>query len=364
MFNNIYKNKIILITGHTGFKGSWLSIWLKELGAKVYGIALKPPTNPSHYKSTRLSDNINEYIIDVNNINLLKSTIQDIKPEFVFHLAAQALVRKSYSDPKETIQTNALGTSNILESIISLKNKVTSIIITSDKVYFNKEISRGYKEIDLIGGIDPYSASKGMAELAIKTYFESFMKGNHKNLLGIARAGNVIGGGDWAQDRIVPDCIRAWSNNKKVNIRNLYSTRPWQHVLEPLSGYLMLGMKLNEDNNINGEAYNFGPHQSQNKTVLELIEEMSLYWENASWFKTKKNSNQVYEAGLLKLNCKKAKKDLLWEPNLNFSQTIEMTAEWYREFYFKNTQSMYSYTLSQINKYYEIGRKKNLAWTK
>ena len=268
MFKNIYRNKKVLITGHTGFKGSWLCMWLVHLGADVYGISNKIPTNPSNYNASNIGRIIKNYSFDINDSVKLNKTVKKIKPDFVFHLAAQALVKKSYNDPLDTIHTNALGTSKILEAIKSLNKSVTAVIITSDKVYFNKEIKRGYKEDDLIGGKDPYSASKGMAELAIKTYFDSFISKDKSKKLGITRAGNVIGGGDWAENRIVPDCVRAWSKKKSVIIRNPFSTRPWQHVLEPLSGYLLLGLRLNQKSKINGHAYNFGPKHGQNKTVI------------------------------------------------------------------------------------------------
>ncbi len=364
MFNNTYKNKKVLITGHTGFKGSWLSLWLNQLGARVYGISNTIPTNPSNYEVSGISKIVKSYYFDINDQKRLNKTINTIKPDFVFHLAAQALVKNSYSEPIKTIYTNALGTSKLLDSIRNLKKRVSTIIITSDKVYLNKEINRGYKENDLIGGNDPYSASKGMAELAIKSYFVSYIKKDNSKKLAVTRAGNVIGGGDWAKDRIVPDCVRAWSRKESALIRNLNATRPWQHVLEPLSGYLLLGLELNRKNKINGQAYNFGPHSKQNKTVSELINEMSKYWNEVKWKKENITKKNHHEAGLLRLNCKKAESHLGWKPNLNFTETVSFTISWYKEFYSNNNLSMREYCLSQINEYCKIAKKNKLVWTK
>ena len=365
MFKNIYRNKKVLVTGHTGFKGSWLCMWLVQLGAEVHGISNKIPTNPSNYIVSNIGNIIKNYRFDINDFAKLNATIKKIKPDFVFHLAAQALVQNSYINPIDTVYTNAIGTSKVLESVKNLKKSVTTVIITSDKVYYNKEINRGYKENDLIGGKDPYSASKGMAELAIKTYFESFISKDKSKKLGITRAGNVIGGGDWAEDRIVPDCIRAWSKKKSVIIRNPYSTRPWQHVLEPLSGYLLLGLKLNQKKHINGHAYNFGPKRSQNKTVKELINEMSLHWEKVAWKRSKDFNKQYHEAGLLRLNCQKAKEHLDWKPNLNFNQTVNFTINWYKKYYNnRKKEPMFDFGLSQIREYCYIAKKNNLLWTK
>jgi CDP-glucose 4,6-dehydratase len=271
----------ILITGHTGFKGSWLSLWLTKLGAQVYGVSQDIPTTPSLFTSIELEKKLKDYRFDICEKDLLNNLIGEIKPNFIFHLAAQSLVRPSYKDPLNTLKTNALGTAKVLDSLRLLDKPMVAVMITSDKVYDNVEWLWGYRETDRLGGKDPYSASKGMAELVIRSYVESYFNSPNSDVrIGIARAGNVIGGGDWATDRIVPDCINAWSVSKMVDIRNLHATRPWQHVMEPLSGYLSLGLRLYESNNLHGEAYNFGPPARQNYTVRKLINEMANYWDN------------------------------------------------------------------------------------
>ena len=254
-----------------------------------------------------------------------------MQPDFVFHLAAQALVRPSYKNPLETITTNAIGSATVLDALRLLNSKVVVIMITSDKAYDNVEWVWGYRESDRLGGKDPYSASKGMAELAIRSYVTSFFNTPDSNVrVGIARAGNVIGGGDWALDRIVPDCMNAWSTGKTVDIRSPHSTRPWQHVLEPLSGYLVLAANLANDVTNHGEAYNFGPSADQNYPVSKLIDEMSKYWDQVKWNDISGSKNHVHEAGLLKLNCDKALFDLDWHSTLEFNETVKMTVEWYR----------------------------------
>ena len=237
IMNKIFKNKKILITGHTGFKGTWLTFWLKNVGANICGVSKDIPTNPSFFKTLKLKNKIINHRIDIRNLPALKKIVKNFKPDFVFHLAAQSLVKKSYYDPTNTFTTNTIGTCNLLESLRYLKNKCNAVIITSDKSYKNIEILRGYKESDQLGGYDPYSASKGCAEFIIQSYIKSFFKKKKNIRIGITRAGNVIGGGDWSDDRIVPDCFKSWSLNKKVLIRNPNTTRPWQHVLEVISGY-------------------------------------------------------------------------------------------------------------------------------
>ena len=261
------------------------------------------------------------------------------------------------------MMSNAIGTANILESIMYLENNLTAIFITSDKVYDNVEWTWGYREQDRLGGKDPYSASKGMAELAIRGYFQSFLKNKDNIRLGIARAGNVIGGGDWAVDRIVPDCIKAWADNKSVEIRNPHATRPWQHVLEPISGYLTLAIDLANSAEHHGEAYNFGPHGHQNFSVSDLIDEMSKHWENVVWQEESINGkDKVHEAGLLKLNCDKALSDLNWQPAMSFDETIRMTIEWYKEFYQLKEMRMFEFTTSQIKEYEKIAKERSLSW--
>jgi CDP-glucose 4,6-dehydratase len=351
----IFKGKKILITGHTGFKGSWLSIWLAHLGARVIGISNGEVSEPSNFVASEVSNIVDDRRLDIRDANAIKTLIDEVEPDFVFHLAAQALVRLSYDKPLETMLTNAIGTANILDALKTLDKKVVAIMITSDKAYDNVEWVWGYRETDRLGGKDPYSASKGMAELVIRSYVDSFFNTIDSNVMvGIARAGNVIGGGDWAVDRIVPDCMEAWANGKTVDIRNPYATRPWQHVLEPLSGYLCLAERLYLDNQYHGEAYNFGPSADQNYPVSKLIDEMSKYWSKIKWNDVSNNEEHLHEAGLLKLNCDKALFDLQWHSSLQFEETVEMTVEWYKEYYQNPSQSMYDFTVAQIKRYSEI----------
>jgi CDP-glucose 4,6-dehydratase len=360
---NSFKGKTVLITGNTGFKGSWLSIWLVHLGAEVFGASINTLSGTSNFSESHIKDVISDHRIDIRDAQAVKSLVQKVQPDYVFHLAAQALVRLSYESPLETISTNAIGTANILDALRFLNKKVVAIMITSDKAYDNVEWLWGYKETDRLGGKDPYSASKGMAELAIRTYVESFFNKSDSNVrLGITRAGNVIGGGDWAVDRIVPDCMVAWSKNRIVEIRSPNATRPWQHVLEPLSGYLALAVNLSTNDKYHGEAYNFGPSSDQNFPVSELINEMSKYWDRVKWNKVANNKNLVHEAGLLKLNCDKAAFDLNWHPTLHFHETVEMTVDWYRQYYQYQDGSMFEYTLDQIKTYSKTAKLRNISW--
>lgn len=365
MFNNIYKDKKVLVTGHTGFKGSWLTTWLVELGANVVGISKDIPTKPSMFEELQLQDKIKHYQEDIRDLSKMIEIISTEKPEFLFHLAAQPIVSTSYSEPIETISSNVMGTANILEALKISNHKCTAIIITSDKAYDNVEQVWGYKEDDKMGGKDIYSGSKGASELIIKSYYHSFFKSQDCNVkLAIGRAGNVIGGGDWAKDRIVVDCMIAWSKGEVVEIRAPKATRPWQHVLEPLSGYLNLGLELYENENLHGEAFNFGPRAEQNHTVEELLIDLSKYWD----FKDVNDAYKVtgnipfHEAGLLKLNCDKALFYLKWQSNLEYTDTIKFTSEWYYDFY-KSKKNMLDKTLEQILEYENMAKKKGLKWT-
>jgi len=365
---SFFEGKIVLITGHTGFKGSWLSLWLTYLGAKVVGVSKDIPTEPSNFTASSLKTEIDDRRLDILNFDDINNLVNEIKPDYVFHLAAQALVRSSYKYPLQTLLTNSIGTTNILESLRKQSKKVNVVMITSDKVYDNLEWPWGYRETDRLGGKDPYSASKAMAEMAIRTYVESYFKLQTNVNLGVARAGNVIGGGDWAKDRIVPDCIKAWSVNKIVEIRNPIATRPWQHVLEPLSGYLSLAVNLSNNPEINGQSYNFGPDGNQNYSVKNLIENMSQFWANVRWNDVSNNKKYFHEAGLLKLNCDKALNDLNWLPTLKFGETVQMTIEWYKEYYQNadkfNNSNMFEFSVSQIKEYHKLATKRNLSWAK
>jgi len=347
----MYKNKNVVVTGHTGFKGSWLVAWLKQMGALVTGIALDPPSIPSHYDASKLGEGIQDHRIDIRNVGAIEQAIVEAKPDFLFHLAAQPIVGASYDDPIETWSTNVMGTINVLEALRKIQHNCSAVIITSDKCYDNVEWEWGYRENDALGGPDPYSASKGAAELAIRSYVKSYFSGED-NLVRIAsaRAGNVIGGGDWAANRIVPDCVESWSKNEIVELRNPYSTRPWQHVLEPLGGYLQLGALLSQHQHLHGEAFNFGPQAQQNHSVLELVKQMSRSWSEVRWAECEPQSSEFYESGLLKLNCDKALHFLNWHAVLNFEETVALTADWYRSFY-ADPSSIQDVTHDQINDY-------------
>ena len=364
MFQNSYRGKTVLVTGHTGFKGSWLITWLLKLGAKVIGVSKDIPTNPSMFEILKLKDKINHNIIDVRDLKEIKKIILNHNPDFVFHLAAQAIVSKSYLDPVDTVSTNVLGTMNVLEALRFYEKKCIAIIITSDKCYENVEQKKGYKEEDLLGGKDVYSGSKGAAELIIKSYFNSFFKENHTVKLAVGRAGNVIGGGDFAQDRIIVDAVNSWKDKKMVEIRSPKATRPWQHVLEPLSGYLLLGAKLLNDDNLNGEPFNFGPDSSQDITVIALLQNLAKIWgwnEFDDAIKIHDLQRSFNEAGLLKLDCNKAKSYINWESNLDFNESLIFISEWYKN-YFLITQNLYNITLDQIDKYEKLGIERKRDW--
>jgi CDP-glucose 4,6-dehydratase len=364
-FNDVYKGKKVLVIGNTGFKGSWLSTWLLILGADVYGYSIGIPTTPSMFNILKLKTKICHQYGDIRDKEALNAYIQKIKPDFVFHLAAQAIVSVSYQEPFETVTTNVVGTASILEAIRNITWNCTCILITSDKVYDNLEWIWGYRETDMLGGKDIYSGSKGATELIIKSYWMSFIKTMDNIKIGIARAGNVIGGGDWAKDRIVVDCILAYSRGDHVEIRCPNATRPWQHVLEPLSGYLTLGQYLYKNNVKNGEPFNFGPRTEQTKTVLELTQDLAEQW--------KLNKNEVVktienipfkEATLLRLNCEKALTYLNWHSVLSYEQCIKFIADWYYIYYVEKNEDLYQLTVNQIKYYISEAALQNLKWTK
>lgn len=355
---SIFAQKSVLVTGHTGFKGSWLSTWLSQLGAKVIGLSNQVPTEPSHYDLIKM-DFIDDIRIDIKEQEAVFDIINIHKPDFVFHLAAQPIVLESYEDPLNTFQINTIGTANILNALLRSNHQCNAVMVTSDKCYDNMEWTYGYRETDRLGGKDPYSGSKGAAELVIRSYVESYFKKPESNIrVAIGRAGNVIGGGDWAPYRIVPDCVRSWSKNKKPEIRNPQATRPWQHVLEPLSGYLSLAKKLNEDSSFNGEPFNFGPPAQQNHTVKDLIKEIIKLWSGADWVDKSVDKNINLEAGLLKLNCDKSLHRLGWKATLNFQETAKWTGDWYRTFYNNGSESALSLTYKQIKDYMALSKER------
>lgn len=362
LFNNIYKDKVVLVTGHTGFKGSWLSLWLKELGANVIGYALEPPTKPNHFELLKL--NITSIIDDIRDRKRLSNTFNKYKPDIVFHLAAQPLVRDSYSDPVYTFETNIMGTINVFESCRKADSVKAIINVTSDKCYENKEWIWGYRENDPMGGYDPYSVSKGCSELVTSAYRNSFFNLNdygktHNILLSSVRAGNVIGGGDWAKYRLIPDIMKATKKNETVIIRNPDATRPWQHVLEPLSGYLLLGEKLLEGKKEFAEAWNFAPESNEFVKVYDVVNLIKKYWHKVD-FKILKKAVDLHEANLLKLDCSKANIKLNWRSVWSSKKTFEKTVNWYKNFYEKSKIN----TLKDINNYITDAIEQNLLWTR
>lgn len=358
IFDGVFKGKNVLITGHTGFKGSWLCLWLKELGANVVGYALQPPTKPSLFKILDLENEINSVISDIRDFEKLKDIFQKYKPFFIFHLAAQSILRESYDIPKYTYETNVMGTLNVFEAVRNTDSVRVVVNVTSDKCYDNKEWVWGYRETDAMGGFDPYSSSKGCAELLTNAYRHSYFKnqisGENKQVsLATVRAGNVIGGGDWAKDRLIPDCIRALLKGKTIKIRNPQSIRPWQYVLEPLRGYLSLAVKMFKYGNRYAEAWNFGPADGDSITVKEMVEKILDFWGDGNWKDiSKKISDPLHEAKYLRLDCSKARRILDWRPMIDIDKAINFTVDWYRAYYDKS-EDINEYTKNQINKYLE-----------
>jgi len=361
MFSNYYNGKKVLVTGHTGFKGSWLSAWLLKLGADVVGYSKDIPTEESHFEVLGLSKNMKDIRSDIRDQKSFIDVLQEEKPEVVFHLAAEAIVKTCLDNPIESIETNALGSAKVLQSIYQSESVKSAVLITSDKCYENVEWDFGYRETDALGGKDPYSASKACAEIIFHSFFRTYIKDHSHLKVATARAGNVIGGGDWASYRIIPDCVRAVCNDSKVFLRNPASTRPWQHVLEPLSGYLSLGAELAKGESHNGESYNFGPKSEVEVPVKDLIDTMKLHWDKVSW-ETGNDFKEIAgkEAGLLKLCIDKSLRQLSWLPVLDFSETIEMTTCWYKDFY----QNDVVRTNDNIKKYEELAIERGLLWAK
>lgn len=360
MFHHIYHNKRVLITGHTGFKGSWLALWLSEMGANITGYSLRPPSEPNHFDL--LDMDINSIFGDVRDTKKIKRVFKEQQPEIVFHLAAQPIVRISYLDPLETFSSNVMGTINVFEAS-RVSDTVCAIVnVTSDKCYENKEWPCGYREIDPVGGYDPYSASKGCSELITSCWRNSFFNlkdygDGHNTLLASVRAGNVIGGGDWAIDRLIPDLMRAVNQNEKAKIRNPHATRPWQHVLEPLSGYLLLGQKLLEGHKEYAEAWNFGPSEDGNATVGEIADHARRAWPKIN-YETIMAPDQPHEAGMLMLDCSKSHTKMHWAPVWHKKTAVEKTAQWYQEFY----ESKQVRSLDDLHCYIANAKSKHVSW--
>ncbi len=352
-----YNAKKVLITGDTGFKGSWLAIWLKQLGAEVYGYALPPKRQEDNFVRCKLNEKIHHLNGDIGELNKLKNYFKEVQPEFAFHLAAQPIVLESYKNPNYTFETNVMGTVNFFEALRNTPSVKAAVNITSDKCYQNNEWVWGYRENDPMGGKDPYSASKGCSELITNCYQNSFFAQNTHCAIASARAGNVIGGGDWSDYRIIPDFFRAMKKNEKLIIRNPHATRPWQHVLEPLSGYLLLASKLYSEGNKYSGGWNFGPLEQANHKVSELIEAIIKYYGKGD-VAFDESSEKLYEANALKLDISKAMVNLKWEPVLSFEELIEYTVEGYNMEFVES--DLYEERLKQINKYCLSAKTKNL----
>ncbi|MGI4749976.1 MAG: CDP-glucose 4,6-dehydratase [Janthinobacterium lividum] len=352
-FWNCYQGKKVLLTGHTGFKGSWLAIWLKELGAEVYGYALAPQSELDNFVTCNLVKEINHFEADVRDAAKLNAYFQEVQPDIAFHLAAQPLVLLSYEDPAGTFETNLMGTVNFFEAVRKTSSVKAAVNITSDKCYDNKEWIWGYRENDPMGGKDPYSASKGCSELITSSYIHSFFTQENTCAVGSGRAGNVIGGGDWAADRIVPDYFRAVNAGRKMVLRNPDATRPWQHVLEPLSGYLNLGTMLFLQGKKYAGGWNFGPQDTNNYSVKELIQKIKLV-EGSGGFEFSANTFKPHEATFLKLDISKAVNRLNWKPVLNFDETVQFTVNGYQAE--KNKQDVLGSRIRQIQAYVDKAR--------
>jgi len=359
LFSGIYKDKTVLVTGHTGFKGSWLCYWLVKMGAKVIGYSLEAPTNPNHI--SLLNIEMISIVGDIRELDKLNQTFQEYNPDIVFHLAAQALVLLSYENPIETYETNVMGTLKVFEAC--KKNNVKAIVnITSDKAYENKEWFWGYRENDPMGGYDPYSSSKSCADILASSYRNSYFNikdyhKTHNTLLATCRAGNVIGGGDWAKDRLITDIMISVSNNQKVSIRNPNATRPWQHVLEPLSGYLNIGEKLLEEKVEFSDAWNFASSDEGSITVEQVVENVKKYWDRIDC-EINQDTTQLHEANLLKLDCSKAHKFLKWQNVWDSDVTFEKVVNWYKSYYEEKKIS----TRFDLESYILDARQKGLLW--
>lgn len=364
MFSNVYKGRRVLVTGHTGFKGSWMTLWLNYLGAEVIGYSLPPPTKPNLFEVLGLQNDIIHIIGDVRDEEKLESVFKTYKPEIVIHMAAQPLVRYGYINPKETYETNVIGTLNVFEASRKTESVRVIINVTSDKCYDNKGWVYGYREDDPMGGYDPYSSSKGCAELLTSAYRNSYFNPSeygkkHHVALASVRAGNVIGGGDWAEDRLIPDCIRALSNRKTIYLRNPKATRPWQYVLEPISGYMWLGALMWYEPTKYAEGWNFGPNDEMPVTVEDLVKEVIELWGEGSYDVF--NNSEFHESEFLKLDISKAKHFLNWFPIYDLKTAIKETINWYKNFY-SGSVDMKLYTIKKLERYIEVAKEKRVSW--
>jgi CDP-glucose 4,6-dehydratase len=346
--NAFWKSKKVFLTGHTGFKGSWMSLWLQSMGAIVKGYSLKPNTNPNLFTEANVGENIESEIGDIRDLNQISKSMFDFNPDVLIHMAAQPLVRLSYQEPVDTYTTNVIGTVNVLEAARKCKSLKAIVCVTTDKCYENKEWDWGYRESDPMGGHDPYSSSKGCAELVTSAYRRSFFNGKDTASVASARAGNVIGGGDWADDRLIPDVLKAFKKSEPVVIRNPLSTRPWQHVLEPIAGYLVLAENLYMHGDDFAEGWNFGPKDEGCKPVNWILDKMVNKWGAGASWELDKNNNP-HEAGFLKLDCSKAVNRLKWQPKWSLQETLEMIVNWHQNYLKGN--DIKKECLKEINKY-------------
>jgi len=363
-FGGAYRDKKVLVFGHTGFKGSWLTLWLNELGARVAGVSLDIPTRPSHFEAAAMEGLCDHRMLDIRDRKAVADIIEAVQPDYVFHLAAQALVGVSYEDPVTTFQTNAMGTMNILEGLRKLDRDCNAVIITSDKCYENVETYYGYRETDALGGKDPYSASKGAAEIVLHSYLHSFFPAEGPVRIASTRAGNVVGGGDWAAGRLVPDIVRAWAADEVLQIRRPQATRPWLHVLEPLSGYLHLGAELGRQPGLHAEAFNFGPRAEAVHSVADVVERLSQRLDGLRVEMPQPGAEPegFHEAGLLKLVCDKALHHLNWQPVLDFEKTMQLTATWYESFHSSRPGDFADVSRAQLDAYVRQAREAGLSW--